>query len=206
MMLRYVLPVHCIATFLAAVIYDSLLGVVAFVSYSGTRQVQTVGCEQTQQPLYSIDKPSLLWGHGSNHEVEYVLVNEKFGADPRESQIPDRRTILFRVGSMAFTGLSVSAVFPSPASALKEKNESLCGTGFFEHIYEYKCTAIGDIQDEGVSKAMSQEETGVTDSLMGKLGFDTGDVVESIDDDKKTKANIKSGKGTTVASNRDGKN
>jgi len=135
-----------------------------------------------------------------------VLVNEKFGADPRESQIPDRRTILFRVGSMAFTGLSVSAVFPSPASALKEKNESLCGTGFFEHIYEYKCTAIGDIQDEGVSKAMSQEETGVTDSLMGKLGFDTGDVVESIDDDKKTKANIKSGKGTTVASNRDGKN
>jgi len=64
-------------------------------------------------------------------------------------------------------------VTPFPVLALKQKNEALCGTGFFEHIYEYKCTAIGDIQDEGMSKTMSQAETGVTDSLMGKLGFDT---------------------------------
>jgi len=55
------------------------------------------------------------------------------------------------------------------AHALKKKNEALCGTGFFEHIYEYKCTAIGDIEDEGTSKGLSQSETGLTDSLMGKL-------------------------------------
>ena len=61
------------------------------------------------------------------------------------------------------------------ADALKPQNEALCGTGFFEHIYEYKCTAIGDIEDEGSVKAMSSDEVGLTDSLMEKLGFSLQD-------------------------------
>lgn len=76
---------------------------------------------------------------------------------------------------------SIVCLHPSSALALKQKNEALCGTGFFEHIYEYKCTSIGDIEDEGTSKELSSAETGVTDSLMGKLGFDTDDVIESTD-------------------------
>ena len=60
---------------------------------------------------------------------------------------------------------------PSKVDALKPKNEALCGTGFFEHIYEFKCTAIGDIEDEGKTKEMSTSEMGISDNLMGKLSL-----------------------------------
>ena len=83
------------------------------------------------------------------------------------------------------------SVASSPALALKEKNEALCGTGFFEHIYEYKCTSIGDIEDEGVSKSMSQVENGLTDSLMGKLGFDSGDITDGYDQKSKKNSDAK---------------
>lgn len=95
----------------------------------------------------------------------------------------DRRSALFQASLVAAFPISLS---PAPASALKEKNEALCGTGFFEHIYEYKCTSIGDIEDEGASKAMNQAQSDATDSLMGKLGFDTGDIVDSYDAKKKS--------------------
>lgn len=89
-------------------------------------------------------------------------------------------------GRRAFwkTGIATTALglaglaAPTPAHALKKRNEALCGTGFFEHIYEYKCTAIGDIQDEGYSKALNQAESGLTDGLMGKLGLDSGDAFQ----------------------------
>jgi hypothetical protein len=48
--------------------------------------------------------------------------------------------------------------FVAPAKALQEKNDVLCGTGFFTHIFEYKCTEIGDIEDEGTSKGLSSTE------------------------------------------------
>ena len=48
---------------------------------------------------------------------------------------------------------------------------NVCGTGFFEHIYEYKCTAIGDIQGEGNVKDLSAKEVDVADSLMRKFGL-----------------------------------
>ena len=75
------------------------------------------------------------------------------------------------------------------AHALKKKNEALCGTGFFEHIYEYKCTAIGDIEDEGTSKGLSQSETGLTDSLMGKL--DLGSDAVFVGDNNSSSGNTK---------------
>ena len=103
----------------------------------------------------------------------------------QQQDLSDRRNVLFRMGTRALlTTISVPSIVclhPSSALALKQKNEALCGTGFFEHIYEYKCTSIGDIEDEGTSKELSSAETGVTDSLMGKLGFDTDDVIESTD-------------------------
>ena len=84
--------------------------------------------------------------------------------------------------------------------ALKQKNEALCGTGFFEHIYEYKCTAIGDIEDEGYSKGLSQAETGLTDSLMGKLGVDSGDAFGDATESSSKKNDSKTNKTETVAS------
>ena len=91
-------------------------------------------------------------------------------------------------GRRAFwkTGIATTALglvglaAPTPAHALKKRNEALCGTGFFEHIYEYKCTAIGDIQDEGYSKALNQAESGLTDGLMGKLRLDSGDNFQEV--------------------------
>mmetsp|Transcript_24197 Transcript_24197/g.29784 ORF Transcript_24197/g.29784 Transcript_24197/m.29784 type:complete len:170 (+) Transcript_24197:70-579(+) len=83
-------------------------------------------------------------------------------------------------------------VQPSPSSfkanAIQPKNEALCGTGFFEHIYEYKCTAIGDIEDEGKTKDLSSNEASISDDLMGKLGL--SDDIASFDFDDK---NVQSG-------------
>ena len=104
----------------------------------------------------------------------------------------DRRTVFLGFAAAA-------AMLPSPAHALKQKNEALCGTGFFEHIYEYKCTAIGDIEDEGYSKGLSQAETGLTDSLMGKLGVDSGDAFGDATDSS-TKNDSKTNKTETLAS------
>ncbi len=73
--------------------------------------------------------------------------------------------------------LAVPIAIPLPfikareADALQPKNDLLCGTGFFEHIYEYKCTVIGDIQDEGIAKDMSSKEVDMTDNLIWKLGL-----------------------------------
>jgi len=58
----------------------------------------------------------------------------------------------------------------APATALQKRNEALCGTGFFEHYDEFRCTPIGDISDEGTSKELSVKEADISDGLMGKLG------------------------------------
>ena len=107
-------------------------------------------------------------------------------SNTRKQSLVDRRSAMFA----AFAAAAVA--IPSPALAVKAKNEALCGTGFFEHIYEYKCTAIGDIEDEGYSKSLSQDETGLTDSLMGKLGVDSGDAFGDFDSSS-SKSKSKSG-------------
>ena len=58
----------------------------------------------------------------------------------------------------------------SAAAALEARNEMLCGTGFFTNIYQYKCTELGDISDEGKAKKMNIQELGSMESLMGKMG------------------------------------
>jgi len=57
-------------------------------------------------------------------------------------------------------------------SALQERNEVLCGTGFFTNIALYKCTEIGDISDEGRPRPLSTTEEGSMQSLMDKMGMD----------------------------------
>ena len=64
------------------------------------------------------------------------------------------------------------------AQALQERNEMLCNTGFFEHYNEYRCTAIGNILDEGTSKDLSKVEIEKADGLMAKLGMMDVDIVE----------------------------
>lgn len=73
----------------------------------------------------------------------------------------------------AFVSISVTTasaiLLPQESQALQKKNEALCGTGFFEHIYEYKCTTIGDISDEAKSKSMDESMEIQTDLLMERL-------------------------------------
>lgn len=63
---------------------------------------------------------------------------------------------------------------PKSASALQKKNEALCNTGFFENIWQYRCTDLGDISDEGRTTQLSESQEGSVESLMGKLQLDLG--------------------------------
>merc|ERR1712238_96225 len=109
----------------------------------------------------------------------------------KDLNLADRRNTLVRMGTATslFLTIMMAATVPTPALALRNKNEALCSTGFFEHIYEYKCTSIGDIEDEGTSKKLGQVEINVADNLMAKLGLDTDDVLESIDKNNNSNSN-----------------
>ena len=61
---------------------------------------------------------------------------------------------------------------PPPAYALQERNEVLCGTGFFTNVGAWYCTDIGNIGDEGSSKPLSKQEASSVDSLMSKFNFE----------------------------------
>jgi hypothetical protein len=63
--------------------------------------------------------------------------------------------------------------------ALQERNEALCGTGFFTNIWQYKCTDLGDIEDEGMAKELSHEDQGTVDSLMAKLNLEIVNVKDT---------------------------
>lgn len=69
------------------------------------------------------------------------------------------------------TVIVVAAMIPTqPASALQERNEALCNTGFFTNVGAWYCTDIGNIGDEGKPQPMSGGEEASIDSLMGKFG------------------------------------
>lgn len=71
---------------------------------------------------------------------------------------------------------TTTTIIPTTAAyALQPRNEPLCSTGLFEHFMEYKCTPIGDIQDEGMSKGLTSVDEQTTNSLMSKLGLDHHD-------------------------------
>ena len=63
----------------------------------------------------------------------------------------------------------------SAANALQERNDALCGTGFYTNIWQFKCTVVGDIGDEGIPKELSAEDQGTVDSLMSKLNLENDD-------------------------------
>jgi len=116
---------------------------------------------------------------------------EEEKGEEKDLNLPGRRNTLVRMGTTTslFLTIMMAATVPTPALALRNKNEALCGTGFFEHIYVYKCTSIGDIEDEGTSKKLGQVEINVADNLMAKLGLDTDDVLESIDNNNNSNSN-----------------
>jgi len=76
-----------------------------------------------------------------------------------------RRNLL---AAFAVGGLSVAAP-ADPARAVKPRNEALCDTGLFENFLEYRCTPVGNIEDEGIGKKLSATEEAAADSLMSKL-------------------------------------
>jgi hypothetical protein len=125
--------------------------------------------------------------------ILYSLQSQGYSTSNRKANnritSQNRRSLIF-APSIA---ISLSFINAPRADALKPNN-SLCGTGFFEHIYEYKCTAIGDIEDEGSVKEMSSDEVGLTDSLMGKLGLSLQDANnESKSQDATSLGNSKTG-------------
>ena len=67
---------------------------------------------------------------------------------------------------------------PPPAYALQERNEVLCGTGFFTNVGAWYCTDIGNIGDEGSSKPLSKQEASSVDSLMSKFNLDDSTTAE----------------------------
>jgi hypothetical protein len=90
----------------------------------------------------------------------------------RQTHFADNRREFISLASI----LATPFLIPKPSEALQSKNDNLCGTGFFEHFQEYRCTTIGDISDEGLSKDMNDSDKGLTDSLMGKLGVSIDDL------------------------------
>lgn len=70
---------------------------------------------------------------------------------------------------VGFAFLAVN--LPLPATAVQERNEALCGTGFFTNIWQYKCTDLGDISDEGIGKELSSSETTAADALLSKMNL-----------------------------------
>lgn len=87
-------------------------------------------------------------------------------------------------------GILIASASAAPARALQEKNEGLCGTGFFTHYMEYRCTDIGDISDDGKVTDLTESERTKTDALLTKLHLDN----DNDDDADKEKDESKSQK------------
>jgi hypothetical protein len=100
----------------------------------------------------------------------------------KKPTVNTRRNLISLASAAIFATPPLLIINPEPSVALQSKNDNLCGTGFFEHFQEYRCTAIGDISDEGLSKEMKDSEIGLTDSLMGKLGVSSDDLKNAFDD------------------------
>jgi len=111
-------------------------------------------------------------------------IPQKVKPEHQTSEPMSRRSCLTKTLSVGSLGFLVSS---GPAEALEEKNEILCGTGFFTNIALYKCTEIGDISDEGKSKDMNTQELGSVSSLMDKMGLESS-ISEQPDENPRDKA------------------
>ena len=112
-------------------------------------------------------------------------------SDRREATVSTRRDMVtISINAMALS-LALITQNPASSSALESRNESVCGTGLFEHFQEWRCTPIGNILDEGSPKDLKEGEVTSIDSLMGKLGVSMDDLngmeVDSEKDGKKRK-------------------
>ena len=91
-----------------------------------------------------------------------------------------RKLLTTAFNACAVSSMSIAATTPTTAAyALQPRNEQFCSTGLFEHFMEYKCTPIGDIQDEGIGKELTNVEEQTTNSLLSKLGIDDGTMASS---------------------------
>ena len=91
---------------------------------------------------------------------------------------PRRSFVATTLAFVANLGLSPNT--HSVANALQERNEALCSTGFFTNIWQYKCTVVGDIEDEGVAKELSSDDERTVDSLLSKLSIVDGNNATTI--------------------------
>jgi hypothetical protein len=89
------------------------------------------------------------------------------------AKIDSKRRVVCGAAFISTIMLCVGKATPDVAMALQPRNEPLCSTGLFENFMEYKCTPIGDIQDEGIGKDLTSMEIETTDSLLSKLGITT---------------------------------
>ena len=85
------------------------------------------------------------------------------------SAVPPPSSSSSAAAGRPITTFHLNIPVPAVANAIDERNELLCGTGFFTNIYQYKCTEIGDIENEGKSKDLSSSELSSVSSLKDKL-------------------------------------
>jgi hypothetical protein len=111
------------------------------------------------------------------HSVFGLVQQTQQAATPCSPPLQISRRKWFVVSAAApapvLMAFCVVAARPQAALAVKERNEALCGTGFFTNIWEYRCTELGDIADEGIGKSFSASELGTADSLLSKLNLDS---------------------------------
>jgi len=91
------------------------------------------------------------------------------GRDCKSTSLIAKQSSRRREFMVGFAFLAVN--LPLPATAVQERNEALCGTGFFTNIWQYKCTDLGDISDEGIGKELSSSETTAADALLSKMNL-----------------------------------
>ncbi len=100
-----------------------------------------------------------------------------------------RKLLTTTFNACAVSSVSIAATAPKTAAyALQPRNEQFCSTGLFEHFMEYKCTPIGDIQDEGIGKEFTNVEEQTTNSLLSKLGIDDDTMASSKNEANKARS------------------
>ena len=87
----------------------------------------------------------------------------------------NRRAIL--VGAFELCSVAIFVGLPSVAQAVQPRNEVLCDSGLFDNFLEYRCTPLGNIEDEAAGRNLSESEQSTTNSLLSKLMMDQNGAV-----------------------------
>jgi hypothetical protein len=87
----------------------------------------------------------------------------------------NRRAIL--VGAFELCSFAIFVGLPSVAQAVQPRNEVLCDSGLFDNFLEYRCTPLGNIEDEAAGRNLSESEESTTNSLLSKLMMDQNSAV-----------------------------